>query len=660
VLYFDSTTIQVSGYAQFTFTTFPTQQQLAAAGVLRDQRVVALTTNMYSILGSVYPAAVPNCACDGENTVTQLSSQSYSYATTVLGVPGFMQCGARLIYSDAGYKVVGVDDGSTSNGANLGKFCSSIPVTGGVTGTPGSSSCKQYGVMTQVAVNFATAAVGTMNAGRVFTITVTAKGEGYTDYGPPPVTIGAPDVLAADPIVTYNTGSGNIIISATGSNGPYNGPVLISSYTGATCIDTTNTGANLGTALCTGTQGSITIGVAIPGATCTGANLAPTGMPVNGAMTLVGPFTVNTGIKCSAAPILTLSNSTLQAAVQATAVATVENGLVTSIYVNNVGSGYRTTPSVYVGPPQTSSIGKLCSPTPIAALSFSVGYSLPLTISTTGFCQPIGRDTYLNRVCSTPAVPGGVTSALNVYTCNVLSSFRAQPTASATSACGILAQSFISYATLPPPSPPPAPPAPPSSPPPPTPPPSPPVPPTPPSTPPPRPPSPPRVKTCRWVGNYIIESVACPGRFIAFNTNATANGGCNNGTIMLRTGDQSRGNKKLWQFNGAYTVGAKLMPSGIISTGRYDTCPRTPKTHLGAQFDKTQPVITSKASFNIIPVNVNFNCAQVYLQYAGSGKYSGKYVAHGNGDACKNEGAFSWAPKSSSSTLQWRLRLGSA
>jgi hypothetical protein len=233
--------VRVSGYAFFTFSTVPTLNQLMSAVSLRDARVAALTNNILSVLGSSFPGAAPFCACNGFNIVATSSFAAYNYANINNGVPGPMQCGAKLTYDsallNAVARQVGVDDGS-SVPTNLGKYCSTPAVNGGVLGFPGAGSCRQYGVITVGAVN------------------------------------------------------------------------------------------------------------------------------------------------------------------------------------------------------------KLCSSTPIFNLPTSIGYEVPIEVTFGGPCRPLGRNTYLNQVCSTPAAPGGVFEMLNAGNCNVQNSFIAQPGSTTTNACGILPQSF--------------------------------------------------------------------------------------------------------------------------------------------------------------------------------------------------------------------------
>ena len=137
---FNGTNVIASGYAFFSWTVTPSIINSDAAASQRDKTVTALTTNVASVLGAAFPGAVPNCACSGIDVVTASGASAFAYNTNVTGVPGPMQCGARLSYNSgvatAILNQVGVDDGSTTP-ANLGKFCSTPAPAGGVAGIPG-------------------------------------------------------------------------------------------------------------------------------------------------------------------------------------------------------------------------------------------------------------------------------------------------------------------------------------------------------------------------------------------------------------------------------------------------------------------------------------------------------------------------------------------
>jgi hypothetical protein len=240
---FNGTGVLVSGYAYFTYSAFPTVIELQAAAALRDARVVLLTTNSSSVLGAAFPGAIPNCACDGVGVVTALSTASFVYNVNITGVPGPMQCGARLAYYNPSAQInqVGVDDGSVAF-SSFGKYCSTPPVTGGVVGVPGAGSCRQYGVVASADGTTQATATAVVAAGIVTGTTGLAGGSGYTSV--PTVTVSAPNPLAAQ--VTYNLNGAFQPTSFTlssASNGPYIAAPAVASLSN-TCVDTGNLGSN--------------------------------------------------------------------------------------------------------------------------------------------------------------------------------------------------------------------------------------------------------------------------------------------------------------------------------------------------------------------------------------------------------------------------------
>jgi hypothetical protein len=145
---FNGSSVLVNGYALYSWNAVPSAVDLNAVTAVRDQRVEQLTTNtrnQFSLVG-----VTPNCACNGMGPVTASSTSPDSFYNTLSGIPGPVQCGAKLVYNTASptgvINVVGVDDGSTFGG-NYGKYCSTPAVSGGVVGVPGAGSCRQYGVL---------------------------------------------------------------------------------------------------------------------------------------------------------------------------------------------------------------------------------------------------------------------------------------------------------------------------------------------------------------------------------------------------------------------------------------------------------------------------------------------------------------------------------
>ncbi len=173
----------MTGYLTSGWTSTPTTEQLAYLTIQRDLLLASLNVNSTTILAGASLTGVQNCACNGLSVVTTLGNAVAPF-TNIAGLPagasGPAACSANLIYNatSAATLQVGVDDGTSSNGVNKGKFCTANPalVTGSVAGTPGTtSSCKVYGSSTGSA-NTATATVATLS---VASATVTAAGSGY-------------------------------------------------------------------------------------------------------------------------------------------------------------------------------------------------------------------------------------------------------------------------------------------------------------------------------------------------------------------------------------------------------------------------------------------------------------------------------------------------
>jgi len=217
---------------------------------------------------------------------------------------------------------------------------------------------------------------------------------------------------------------------------------------------------------------------------------------------------------------------------------------VTALVITGPGSGYLTDPTVTIAPPGTGDLGKLCS----ASIIPGVGVTVSEGITTTGVCQPLGRDTQFNKVCSTPAVTGGLWRTLNTATCNVISSFRNQPTPTDTNKCGVLKQKFTT-SVIPGPSPPVVPPSP-----------SPAVSPSPTASPPVVPPTPP-FTPCSYRGTYEITPLygPCNKYFIASGTDDN----CSNNLVNLRT--KSNLGDKLNRIRWTFATETKLNPiNGIV------------------------------------------------------------------------------------------------
>jgi hypothetical protein len=476
-------------------------------------------------------------------------------------------------------------------------------------------------------------------------ITSVVSGSGYSAASPPLVTISAPDPLAA--VITY-TLDGNaqpVAALASASNGPYSALPTITSMQGGTCVDTSNSGNSA--ILPTQCAGFVTTiqtaaGEKI-GRVCNFALNTPSVLPIatNAQLTALvataipapGISSFGANVFCTSAPTITLSTNTLQAPVQAQANAIVDGaGAVPGLNIVSGGSGYRTTPTITVAAPVSNVLGKLCSPSPIFGLPSNIAYTTATTISATGTCQALGRDTIANQVCSIPAAPnGGLYEPINVGNCNVVSSFIAQPASTVSNTCAAVAQTFtVTVAAAPAPAPKPAPapiPAP---------------------TPAPAPPT-----TCTYSGVYTIGSVACAGKFIAYNNDPKSNNACSNSTLMLRTDSQSKGSRKHWTINASAVSGTVPTAIGVIASGRTAKCPNDKYTNLAAANSSPTPRLAGSGWKNrIIPVDAAKGCDTVWIQAVGDNPYAGKYLGYGS---CSVQTAFKWEAASSSSAIQWKL-----
>lgn len=459
----DGTNAMVNGYFFYEWTQAPNQKNMELVTALRDQTVTNLRKNAGSAFTPNFNGVYANCACKGLQTVTASSTSDFNYDTNLTGIPGPVQCGARLIYNtdtpNGEINIVGVDDGSTSY-ANFGKYCSTPAVAGGVLGNPGSGSCRQYGVVTTTSGSVqATAQASSPSGGRIPGINVVSGGSGYQEQ--PTVTISGPNPTPVEAFFTMDGASVNQQAGiATQVNGPYAAQPS-GTLGGGICVDTSPAGT---VAKCSGPQTSIedVTGVVASGTQCTSNDFnSNTGCIVNGkagscvqwngnsnnmAVTAVYfPGSGGSNVKCTMAPTVSFSNQYLQDPVQAAAYAQVSGGSVSSIVVLNPGSGYASTPTITIASPSTNNYGQLCGPNPIPGLPLSTSYENPVSITTGGECQPIGLDTQANKACSSPNSPGDtIKEPINVGTCNVQSSFRNQPNnPSDTYQCAILKQAFV-------------------------------------------------------------------------------------------------------------------------------------------------------------------------------------------------------------------------
>ncbi len=696
---YNGTSVLVSGTAYFTWPSgTPNVVQINAASAARDATVNQLTVNTNAVIGTVFPGATANCACQGLNMVTASSTQAFQYNSIVAGVPGPMLCGARLTYNsfdqNALYFQVGVDDGSNSGNVNLGKYCSNPAVKGGVTGVPGQGACRQYGVITSAAggneaiVAYTGITMGNgANRGSIISVVPTYPGSGYATT--PGVSVSAPDPLPAQAAFTVDTNAQPSGLNSaasttilTPSNGPYIGDFIQAASLTENCVDTGSVppaAFDPNSALCTGPQKTIQVlkggqFVTVTGYTCTANdfNIVNNGPPVsgkcgpnvpggkkpcttvdaNGVVTYVG-FPGSGNVYCAGTPTITLSTSNLQAAVRATLTATVFSGAVTAIPVIAGGSGYRTIARVTVAPPSSTNYGKLCAPNPIFNLSPAIAYPNSVVMSLTGECQPFGRNTQTNNVCAEPAPPNGEWLAVDSGTCNVQSSFIPQPGSTAAKDCGILPQSFVLTGTAAPPPPAQSPPAPIPSP---SPSPSPSPQPQPSPSPQPQPsPSPAPANKCVFDGVYRIESVSCPGYYLSYQIGSNK---CNNDTISFQKSSQAKPPRINWRLDASATAGKTPSASSIVAVGRLDSCKNNNLINLGAVSGTPTPQLAGAGWKNrLIPINSK-TCTTVTIQAASGNANNAKYLSVSK---CAASNQFSWDRLDPTDrTQQWNLRRQSS
>ena len=629
----NGTSAVVNGYYFYEWIQDPTASQLQLVSAIRDAKVQALRSNTASVFSPTFNGVYSNCACKELVTVTDSYTSPFSYNTNLTGIPGPVQCGAKLIYNtavaNANINVVGVDDGSV-NAGNLGKYCSDPAVEGGVLGTPGAGSCRQYGIIASASGTSqatATSAMPTTGVIQTGMISVTQQGSGYTSV--PTVTISAPNPSPATVAITLSGASPTSVAPTSASNGPYSARPT-GTIGGGDCVD-----AGAGAGKCSGPSKTIQDyqGQTRTGTSCTTADFnSPTGCSgsncvtwavgvSNQAVTAVRfPGSNPANVYCTFPPTISLDNTFLQAPVQAQAIVQLSGSKVSNIVVNSPGNGYRTAPTITIGVPESNDLGKLCSPNPVTLpTNIAVNTPIPGGITSLGQCQPLGRDTQFGKVCSVPAAPnGGVWSNLNQGTCNVESSFRNQPTPTDTYKCGILSQSFVTQVIPgpPPPSPVPVPSPPPSPAPVPSPSPSP-VPSPPPSpapvpSPPPSPapvPSPPSPLVCTYKGLYRISPLtgSCKNYYLASGTSSN----CKNTAVKLRKSYQVKPkySRIKWELDTQSTENKGK--AGRVMASAMDKCK---SKYLAAPSDPTNLKLGGNAwKWQVVPRPDANKCDEVNL-----------------------------------------------
>jgi hypothetical protein len=176
----------------------PSADAVAVARARRDALVAALAADANAVLKRArLPGLLSfalDCACRGTEPVVDAAGDGVAYAPVPNAAPAL--CGAALTRArrEDPTALVGVDDGSTSGGADAGKFCAwPTPPSGGIEGTPGTSACRRYGVSTGEADRAAARAT----ALRIVRLEFKAAGAGLTTFPAVAIGPGAPNAEAA-------------------------------------------------------------------------------------------------------------------------------------------------------------------------------------------------------------------------------------------------------------------------------------------------------------------------------------------------------------------------------------------------------------------------------------------------------------------------------
>jgi formylglycine-generating enzyme required for sulfatase activity len=160
------------------------------------------------------------------------------------------------------------------------------------------------------------------------------------------------------------------------------------------------------------------------------------------------------------------------------------------------------------------------------------------------------------------------------------------------------------------------------------------------------PPPKPSSTTCKWKGRYQIESVSCPGKFIAFSVDD-----CDNNSVLLRTEMQSNPPRTHWNLDASATIGSSTVsPSSVVANR---TCDKSIYTNLASVSSKPSPRLAGSSwKLSIKPVSGSTSCENISVEIkAGNGALRGKNLRY---DDCSKTAAFSWSSEASSRT-QWKL-----
>jgi sulfatase modifying factor 1 len=162
------------------------------------------------------------------------------------------------------------------------------------------------------------------------------------------------------------------------------------------------------------------------------------------------------------------------------------------------------------------------------------------------------------------------------------------------------------------------------------------------------PPTKPPQTMCKWNGLYQIESLSCPGKFIAFSVD-----NCTNNAVLLRTENQSKPPRTHWNLDAVATLGSSTAaPSAVIA----DRCPGSNGfANLASLSDKPSPRLAgSNWNVAITPVKLlgSTTCTGLPVNIkAVAGAFKGKVLGYGD---CSKTDAFTWTSEASIRS-QWKL-----
>ncbi len=397
------------------------------------------------------------------------------------------------------------------------------------TTTGGATACTAAGLYTfaasggtggVVSVQLTASAVATTGGLTVSTIGIgyTAAPTTYTQLSGPDTCVELASWLSTNQLYIALTGVSTTTVAGTGATTTY---TAVPDTTPCTTNVVLSNTAYTATTIAVTTPGSFT---SVPAVTMTCAGGIAGTASVTVGVTAYTPVLLGSGY--TAAPAVTISGG---GGSGATAIASINAaGQLVGVFAGAVGTGYTSAPTVTLAAPTTSTAGALCADS--TNFIAGVGIQTASGPSTTAGapCAPLGFNYApialggsAGGVCSTPAISGGSLGAVNVGTCNVMSSFIAQTGALLAPKCLVLPQSFTVVVTpAPTPAPAPAP-----------------------KAPSPAAPAPsPVAPACTYGGNYRMEAVgraACGVEFPSYYGGSPSNQTlCSTQSIQLRTEKQ--------------------------------------------------------------------------------------------------------------------------